>query len=117
MGLSIINAMDSYAYVVNPNTYEILFLNEKTLTVLPEAKIGSLCYQVIRGQDKPCKGCPMQALQEKNLNHYAMRMDNPKLGKCIRVSASWVKWTDGQTMCLLDSVDTQEILDVPVTTL
>ncbi len=48
--------MDIWAYVVDRNTYELLFINKKMLESAPNTHVGDLCYKAIwNNQDKPCK--------------------------------------------------------------
>ena len=110
INLSIINGLDSYVYVCDPNTYKLVFANEKTLAALPDAKIGSHCYESIRGEQAPCDMCPMKVMKEKNIDQYTTLINNSNLGKLIRVSGCWVNWTENRTMCLMNGIDVNEVI-------
>ncbi|MFI3230051.1 MAG: bifunctional diguanylate cyclase/phosphodiesterase [bacterium] len=47
-------------YVVEKNTYELLYFNDLLKTLMPNLKVGSICYTA-KGFDKPCKNCHLKS--------------------------------------------------------
>lgn len=101
----IVNALDSFIYVCNPETYEILFINDKIKEIIGGVGVGDKCYSAFWDMDSPCEICPMRALKESSLNKYSMDMYNTKLELWIKATASWIKWKKGERVCFIDSVD------------
>lgn len=108
MAMSIVNGLDSYAYVCDPQTHEVLFVNEKTLQIQPTAKVGDRCYEAFWNRDSECVQCPMKTLFGINEMKYSMDMYNPNLKIWIKATASRINWFDGKKVCLVDSVDITE---------
>ncbi|MEG0985706.1 MAG: GGDEF domain-containing protein [Clostridia bacterium] len=109
MALSVVNGLDAYAYVCDPATHRLLFINDKTLREFaPDAQVGDLCYQAIWHGSTPCPGCPMQALCESCKNRYADLRYNPRLGVWVKVTTTWINWSQDRQVCLIDVRDISE---------
>lgn len=105
MVMSIINGLDSYAYVCSPTTYRILFLNDKTARISENAEVGRHCYEAIWNRSTPCERCPMKKLIGDDLSICTVELRNSNLGRNVMATASWIDWIDGERVCLVDSVD------------
>lgn len=105
VAMSIINGLDSYAYVCDPQTHKILIANEKTMGLAPGSKTGVLCHELLWNRPEPCEVCPMKTMRVNRLPSYTMELHNPHLGKCLRATASWINWMDGGEKCLVNYVD------------
>lgn len=103
--MSIINGLDSYAYVCDPDTHKILFLNERTHEIAPKVKIGDLCYKTLWNRDAPCDLCPMATMIDNKVKKSVMEMHNTNLNVWVSASSSWIDWVDGRKVCLVDSID------------
>ncbi|MEG0017216.1 MAG: sensor domain-containing diguanylate cyclase [Hydrogenoanaerobacterium sp.] len=103
--LSIINGLDSYAYVCDPKTHKILFGNRNSMNITPNLKIGSVCYEIIAGRTEPCERCPMQIIIDKGLKKYSLEIKNDFLGIWEGATASWIEWHGGEAKCLVDITD------------
>ena len=55
--LSIFDSMPAVVDVVDPLTYEILFMNRYTKNIFGEDGVGRLCYRVFHGFESPCSFC------------------------------------------------------------
>lgn len=108
MALSIVNSLHSYAYVINCATYELLFINERTKVIAPDAKVGDTCYKNFWKRDKPCNICPMKILQEKNATRHSEEIYNDILDVWVKATATWVDWTGGQKSCMMENIDITE---------
>lgn len=107
--LSIANALESYAYVIDKDSYTLLFINDKTRGISPETEVGAYCYQAFWERNSPCEACPMQGLSEEDLSkRCTMELHNNLLNVWTRATASWINWTEGQRACLVDCVDITE---------
>lgn len=104
--LSIVNGLDAYAYVCDSESYEVLFINDKTMMLVPDAKVGDYCYEAFWNREAPCENCPMKELKaNETQKKYTMDLLNPNLNVWVKATASWIKWLGGRKACLVDSVD------------
>ncbi len=54
---AVLDGIDAYIYVVNMESYEILYLNRKAIEAYPRARIGLKCYKDLKCYDYPCSYC------------------------------------------------------------
>ena len=106
--LSIVNGLDSYAYVCNPLTYELLFVNNKTQQRIPAAQVGQICHRALQNRDTPCEVCPIKTMQENKTTTYSDVHYNADLKTAIRKTASWINWIDDTRACLVNIADAVE---------
>lgn len=105
ISLSIINGLGSYAYVCDPDTYTILFINQKTLELAPNVNVGDFCYQALWNRTVPCETCPLQRLLVSDTTHFSLDLYNTNLNVWVKATASWIDWHGGAKKCLVESVD------------
>ncbi|MEG0852626.1 MAG: diguanylate cyclase [Angelakisella sp.] len=105
MAMSIVNALDTYAYVCDPADHSLLFINDSTMGVAPKAAIGQKCYQAFWARETPCEECPVKSLIASKQPRYSMELHNPNLNLWIKATASWISWQNNRRVCLVDSVD------------
>ncbi|MBY2475455.1 diguanylate cyclase [Clostridioides difficile] len=110
---SVMDNMDIWAYVIDRNTYELLFVNKKMLESAPNTHVGDLCYKAIwNNQNKPCKKCPMRHLKDSD-DTYKSFMHNRKFDVNANITTTTLKWFDGKDACLIfgnevSSIETEE---------
>ncbi len=79
----ILNNTDSFIYVSDVDTYEILYLNNSILQAVgnpsPEVWRGKKCYELLQGKEEPCDFCTNHLLEEDK--NYEWSYFNPILGK------------------------------------
>lgn len=105
LAMSIVNALDSYAYVCDPTDHTLLFINDSTLEISPGASVGQKCYRAFWARESPCEVCPMRSLAGTYQTKYSMEIYNTNLKIWVRSTASWIDWADSGSVCLVDSVD------------
>lgn len=98
----VMNHLENYIYVINTETFELLFMNAKIQTILNESKEGTACYNFFRGKEKQCDDCPMRKLVDTNQDRVVEEIYNEKLGIWMETSASLMRWTDGKLACLIN---------------
>ncbi|MEG0776669.1 MAG: diguanylate cyclase [Raoultibacter sp.] len=106
---SIVNSLDSYAYVCDPETYELLFINDKTRQRIPFAQVGKVCYNALQEYDEPCRLCPMKTLRETGTEIYSDTHYNEYLGLTIKTTASWINWLNNTKACFINVIDAAEL--------
>ena len=107
--IAIFDNLDSYVYVVNPDTYELCFINKKVLMSTPEVKIGNICYKALQNRDTPCENCIIKNLNKEDPhNRCTAELFNFSLRCWCRCSASWLECKEENGLVLLNSIDISE---------
>ncbi len=107
--VAVFDNMDSFVYVVNPDNYEISFINKKVLVDSPSVKIGDICYKALQNRDTPCENCILRNL-DKNDPHCRCTEElfNYSLRSWTRSSASWLECREENGLALINSFDISE---------
>ena len=101
--------LDSYAYIINADTYELGFVNKKVLMQTPEVKIGDICYQAIQHRDSPCEDCIFNRMNKQDPHERCTQeMFNYSLRSWCRSSASWLECKEENKLGLINAIDISE---------
>lgn len=102
------NQLNSCFYIVNPDTFVLYFVNEKTMELIPDAVPGAICYRIIRGFDTPCADCPLLAMRNSNSKTHQAEIYNESLNLWTKVDASLVALEDHVEYGLLNCYNITE---------
>lgn len=91
-------------YGINPETYELIFLNEYSEFRIPKPALGLKCYKVIRGNDEPCQDCLMKKLSTE-CRTVVQEIYHHTLKKWLEISVWYQRWTDGKEVCIVRCFD------------
>lgn len=80
---AVLDAQDAYIYAIGRDTYELLYLNQKTRELDPAVRTGNLCYRAFFDRESPCGHCPLTGADE---------IHNPKYGLWTRVRVAPMQW-------------------------
>ena len=97
---SLLDAQNSWIYVVDPDTYTLKYINARAQRLLPGAKVGTCCYETLFGRDTPCEGCPMKAKPACQTGAEQVELYNSMLDIWSLAGASPIKW-DGVDACMI----------------
>ncbi|MDE6847689.1 MAG: diguanylate cyclase [Lachnospiraceae bacterium] len=107
--IAIFDNMDSFVYIVNPDTYELSFINKKVLMSSPEVKIGDICYKALQHKDAPCENCILKHLKKDDPHcRCTEELFNYSLRCWSRCSASWLECKEENGLALLNCIDISE---------
>ena len=95
---TILDMQDAYIYAIKQDTYELLYLNERTLQLDPSAKVGMTCHRAFFGRSTPCENCPLTGAAE---------VYNPQYDVWTKVQFSMMQWGDS-TAYLINCADITE---------
>lgn len=98
----VLDHQNSWIYVVDAQTRELFYINEKTRRIAPDSSVGMHCYEAFFQKDKPCGRCPMENIK-KNIN-CTMEIYNPLLNVWSLADASFIRWGK-KDACLLTCHD------------
>lgn len=100
MTQSVMDHLNTWNYVVDMDSYELLFVNRKTLELAPQTKLGQPCYAAFQGRQQPCLNCPLQGLKRTG-QPYTVEFHNQNLGVWTLATADQMEWVDGKQVCIL----------------
>ncbi|MEM2780493.1 MAG: PAS domain S-box protein [Candidatus Bathyarchaeia archaeon] len=90
---ALFDGLEEHFYVVDPQTYEILFANDGFKRFFGEDVEGKKCYEVIHGKSTPCSFCVKELVFGENLGKiHVLDRNYPEKGlwyKCIHKAAKW----------------------------
>ncbi len=101
MALStIVDNIRNSIYVVDIDSYTVLFENKYALKITGKSIIGRCCYTEYYNKTRPCRGCPITNISEDNPECEA-KLTNHKLGTSIMAVATMVEWDGNKRACLI----------------
>lgn len=100
----VLDQIDMWTYVIDPSTYELLFVNKKAEEIAPGVQKGNYCYRGLCNQEKPCGECPLVRLN-RSTQPVVQKMYNQYLGIWMKITANKMTWVDGKEVCLLSCSD------------
>ncbi|MEG1428090.1 MAG: GGDEF domain-containing protein, partial [Oscillospiraceae bacterium] len=103
--VEVMNRLNNYIFVVDAHTYEVLFMNHKTMQFIGERECHMPCYQFFRQHRYPCTDCPIKALKEAGEAQATREIYNEYLEMWVKISASTLRWKDERQVYLLECAD------------
>lgn len=89
--LSLLNEISELVYVSNPETYELLFVNQTGCQTLHlENYKHKKCYEVLQGKTSPCEFCTNDRLCDDNF--YTWEFTNPSIGRHFLLKDKIIQW-------------------------
>lgn len=88
--LKIMDALSETAiYVIEQDTYKLLYFNRRVKEVSPEVELGKKCYKIWEGS---CENCPILTIGDKK-SHHTIHYNDP-FGEVVDITADRVLWND-----------------------
>jgi len=94
---TILDNQAGWLYIIDPETFEMKYCNQKTARHITGAKTGGPCYQALMGRSERCPGCPAAELAE---GARATVLRDARLGIPILAEATMIHWK-GRRSCLM----------------
>lgn len=89
--LSLLNEISELVYVSDPETYELLFVNQTGCQTLHlENYKHKKCYEVLQGKTSPCEFCTNDRLCDDNF--YTWEFPNPSIGRHFLLKDKIIQW-------------------------
>ncbi|MBW2605022.1 MAG: PAS domain S-box protein [Deltaproteobacteria bacterium] len=106
--LKIFLSIDEPVYISDPETYEILFVNEAIKKLWGDV-IGFKCYRVLQGLDTPCPFCTNdQIFGEKAGRPYIWEFQNRRTGRTFHCIDKAIRWPGGRMVRFEMAIDITE---------
>lgn len=58
----LVGALPNSCYIIDNENYQLIYFDEKMLSIKKKLKLGVPCYQASRGLDKPCEQCVIKEM-------------------------------------------------------
>lgn len=94
----ILDNQNSWIYVIDPDSYRLLYINAKTRDTVPDARTGMCCHKAFFHRESPCELCPVRGI--KSIRSKTMEVYNPVLDVWSIADACMIKWGSDEA-CLL----------------
>lgn len=89
--ISLLNEISELVYVSDPETYELLFVNQTGCQTLHlENYKHKKCYEVLQGKTSPCEFCTNDRLCDDNF--YTWEFTNPSIGRHFLLKDKIIQW-------------------------
>jgi len=90
--ITIFNNYPEVIYVVDPETYEVLFVNEHFARMLGSDPVGKKCYEEFQGLTSPCSFCTNNILKKNKGKPYTWEFHNEKINNIFLITDQLIKW-------------------------
>ena len=105
----ILNSLDALVYIIDFETYELLFINEFGRRIWGEDYHGRPCWEVLQaGMSGPCEFCRSHQLEKLDGNSSGVlrwQLQNTVDGRWYDVRERLIKWEDGRTAKIHIGID------------
>jgi PAS domain S-box-containing protein len=103
------DGMDEIVYVIDPDTYQILFANLKAKEQFGEKILNRKCYEIFQNLNRPCPFCTNKHLFRKNDEKTHTRgLQNQKNKRWYKCIDKAIKWPGGKYARLGMAIDITE---------
>jgi len=106
--LSIFGSINQIIYVADPNTYEILYVNDALKNAFEKDPVGGICYKDFQGLDSPCDFCTNEIILKEKPKPYQWEYHNPVLNRDFMIIDRIIKWPDGRHVRFEIAMDVTE---------
>lgn len=95
---TILDSKDCCIYVIDQDSFELLYLSQKTKELRPRVQLGEFCYKALFGKDSICDFCPL-------LNGGTGNIYLPEYNMETKLYASSMKWLGNDAYLLSFNTD------------
>lgn len=103
--MSIYKNLPEILYVVDPDTHEVLFVNNHFQNLLGHDPVGKKCYEAFQGFDKPCEFCTNDIILNNKGKPYEWEHYNPILKKHFFIKDQIIRWPDSRDVRFEMAID------------
>lgn len=96
---AIFNGINDIMYVSDPDTFEIVHVNDIALKTFGDNIIGKKCYEVLQGKSEVCSFCTNHKIFGENYgNTYVWEYQNDSNHRWYRCTDKAIQWPDGRKL-------------------
>lgn len=97
----LLDSLNSWIYVIDPESWRLLYVNAKTSQDFPGVKAGMRCHEAFFRQGEPCQRCPAKECGAEGRT--VVEADSPVFKICVGVEASRIKWEGKEALLMVCS--------------
>ncbi|MCK5024394.1 MAG: PAS domain S-box protein [Thermoplasmata archaeon] len=101
---TILDKYPEYLYVADPNTYEVLFANQKLRDLAGRPMVGGRCYEELQGLEEPCDFCTNDLILKTRMPH-VWEFENKYLKRHLLITDQIIQWLDGRNVRFETAID------------
>jgi PAS domain S-box-containing protein len=94
--LTIISNFPEVMYVVDPDTYEVLFVTNVFKEMLGYDPVGMTCYEAFQGFKQQCDFCTNDIILNNGGKPYSWEYHNPLVDRTFHITDQIMPWPDGR---------------------
>jgi len=102
------DAIDEIIYVIDPDTYEILFANKKTEELFGKKIIGKKCYEAFQNLNRPCPFCTNKRLFREKEKTHIRGLQNHRNKRWYKCFDKAIKQSEGKYVRFGIAIDVTE---------
>lgn len=99
------NHFNSLVYVIDKNTHEYLFMNDKMKQTMQTDGKNICCHEIFANDMQLCINCPIEKLGNGVEHTYTKEIYDEKRNLCLELTMSSVKWGNSENACLVSCID------------
>lgn len=100
IGKKAMDILNQIYYVIEEDTYKILYMSRYAQEQYPNAEYGQVCYQAVMGKDAPCDSCPLCDYQ-RGKDDSTVEIYDPEDDNWYTMTASYMGKTQGVNQILV----------------
>ena len=104
---AILDNFPEVMYIVDPLTYEVVYINKTFKNMLGNDPAGGLCYKEIQDFDEPCSFCTNDIILETR-KPYIWEFHNKHIDRHFLITDQIIEWEDGRDVRYEIAVDITE---------
>lgn len=109
--LRVLDELNSYAYIIDDETAQLLYFNVELKKAFPNVKKGDFCYQVLHGKNERCTNCPILKMKDKNKLKYRCIMPIQKLNQNMLVNTTYLGQFEGRSSTFFSCGNLEDLDD------
>ena len=110
--ISLFDHINQIAYVSDPYTNEVLYVNKYFKKLLGENPVGKKCYEAFQNFTEPCSFCTNKKILKNKGKPYEWEYHNPVLNKDYFITDRIIKWYDSQDVRFEFAIDITELKQI-----
>ena len=103
------DGVDEIVYVLNPETHDLLFVNQEFKQVFGENAVGQKCYKIMHNMKQPCPFCSNNKICGENIGKtYSDEVQNQRNRRWYKCVGKAFQICSGKTVLLEIAIDITE---------
>ncbi len=107
--ISILDGMDQFITVTDPQTHELLYANKSMEKLFGKVADHAKCYEVFQHKSQPCAFCRMRHVFDAQGDIHTWELENEDPPFSAKINDMLIKWPDGRNVKFTWAADVTEV--------